>query len=211
VDGVAVPVDMLAHWQSNETLGILREALLQMLELDDGSSRSIAALLRMQYSDLTQPEVPANAITGHPRRRGQGQGFQTSKEIRAAVERQAMTMAIEALEDEGWEIRDVSAWESFDLLCIREQAHAYAEVKGTIGAGERIILTRAEVEFARAHRSAMMLVVVSDIELRRDDTGQVIACKGVPEIYRSWAPEPSQLEPIAYFCQLNSGSQDDIG
>lgn len=93
-------------------------------------------------------------------------------------------LAVQTLEAEGWHVTDMSAFESFDLLCRRGGAEANAEVRGTIGAGEQVIVTRAEGEFARAYEGRMILVAVSNMELSRNEEGRFIASNGLPAIHR---------------------------
>jgi hypothetical protein len=104
------------------------------------------------------------------------------------------------LQGESWTLCDRSRAESYDLLCTRGNRRVYAEVKGTTSAGEQIIITHAEVEFARAHQQDMLLVVVSGIEVTTDENGHASAHGGTPTIRRNWAPEMSQLRPISYIC-----------
>ena len=208
MDQAAIPPEALPAWNSSEALADLRLALLEMLERDDATCRSMAAVLKGQAREQPIDLPRLGDSSSRPARvAGCGQGFQVSPEVRTAVERRAMAVAVAQLLADGYDVKDVSAFESFDLLCTRTGSLVHVEVKGTIGAGEQIILTRGEVEFALANRATMILVVVSHIELERDEGGRIIACNGVPVVYREWAPAPSQLEPIAYMCRLNSGLQ----
>lgn len=146
-----------------------------------------------------QHDTPGNRPAGD-----RGQGFQPSTEARLAVERHAMATATDLLEAEGWKVHNVSTSESFDLLCVRGDTRQFVEVKGTIGAGDQIILTAKEVVFAAAHQADMLLVVVAGIELQRDHAVQIIASKGSPIFYRNWAPVAADLAPIAYTYALNA-------
>lgn len=206
MDQVTIPSGLLPQWRSRQALALLREALLQMLDRDDATCQSMAAVLRGFSPPST--EIPSSKAPETTARRSARQGFQSSSEVRMAVERHAMAVAMKTLEAEGWNVTDMSAFESFDLLCRRNDAKAYAEVKGTIGAGERVIVTRAEVEFARAHEGSMVLVVVSNMELSRNEEGRLIASNGLPAIHRNWVPQPSDLDPIAYTCRLRSAHQE---
>jgi hypothetical protein len=204
IDQVAIPDDMVPLWRSSESLSLLREALVEMLKQDEATCRSMAAVLsdrpQAHYFLEPQDDAPAN----RPAKGTRGQGFQVLTEARLAVERQAMAIAIDVLKAEGWEVHDVSASESFDILCLRGDTRRFAEVKGTIGAGEQIILTANEVAFATAHQANMILVVVAGIELQRDHAGRIVASKGGPTLYRSWAPVAADLAPIAYTYALNA-------
>ncbi len=143
-----------------------------------------------------------------------GQGFQMSAEERRAVEQRTMCVAAQQLQKEGWTVADKSGTESYDLLCSRGKCRVYAEVKGTTTAGDQIIITYPEVEFAKTHQQDMLLVVVSEIEVIPDESGRVSARGGRSTIRRGWAPEPSQLRPVSYICRLSAtgleGSEKSI-
>ena len=122
-----------------------------------------------------------------------------------------MDVARGSLEREGWVICDRSRTESYDLLCSRGERRVYAEVKGTASAGDQIIITHAEVEFAREHQQGMLLVVVSGIEVIQDESGGVSANGGTPTVFREWAPQTSQLRAISYGCTLNGRTATNCG
>jgi hypothetical protein len=204
IDHVAVAEDALHLWQKPENLTRLREALLEMLEEDDQDCRAIAAVLRSNppfgvgeaYAWETDEIAEVNGL------RPRGQGFQISSEARIAIERRAMTVAEELLRNEGWKVEDVSATQCFDFLCLREGEVASVEVKGTTGDGDQIILTRAEVEYAKRNRESMVLIVVSGISIVWDSVGNVFAHGGTSVIHRCWSPLDTELQPISYVCRL---------
>jgi hypothetical protein len=165
-------------------------------EIDEAVRRLTATYVTTDGS-LIAP-VPRVSRSGGSR----GQGFRVWAKERLAVEERAMRLAGELLRSEGWSIADRSSHESYDLLCSREGRQVYAEVKGTSGGDNQIIITFREVEFAREHRQDMLLVVVSGIEIRRDENGNVSAHGGRPSLHWGWAPEESQLRPLAYLCRL---------
>jgi hypothetical protein len=131
-----------------------------------------------------------------------GQGFRACAQERMEVEQRAMSVASELLRSQGWSVEDRSSYESYDLFCSRDDRQVYAEVKGSSRGDGQIIITYGEAEFAREHREEMLLLVVSDIEIRRNAHGGVSALGGTPHFYWEWAPEESQLRPIAYICRL---------
>lgn len=201
LDHVAVPSAMLPLWESNGSLASLRSLLLDILEQDDDETcQAMAAVLRAQSArslSVTYGPEGTEAMT-RTRDGRRGQGFETSGELRAKVEQHAMAIAVELMKCQGWEVKDVSKYQSFDLLCSRDGTITYVEVKGTTGVADRIILTRAEAEFAAANRSSMMLIIVSDIEVRYDEDGCAVAYGGTSRMFDQWAPEQSRLQPIAY-------------
>lgn len=66
--------------------------------------------------------------------------------------------------DLGWDVKDVSARQPYDLLCGRAgHEDLRVEVKGTTSSGTEVPLTRNEVANARAEFPNIALVVVADI------------------------------------------------
>lgn len=200
LDHVAVPFAMLPLWESSRSLMHLRSLLLDMLDRDDDKAcQTMATVLRAQSAPASLlPYGPEGTETMIRTRVRRGQGFESSGELRVKIEQRAMAIATELMKCQGWAVQDVAKYESFDLLCNRDGTVVYVEVKGTTGAADRIILTRAEVEFAAANRSSMMLVVVSDIEVRYEHDGCAVACGGIPHAFEEWAPDQRRLQPIAY-------------
>lgn len=193
-DGIAVAPEMLAHWRSPEGRRRLRAAALDMLARDDAECQELALML--SSSAMTAAEPPAAVL-----RRSAGQGFETNAEARRAVEARAMAAAASWLAGEGWTVSDHTATDSYDLFCSRAGESAYVEVKGTTGAGDAVIVTRAEVQFALEHRDEMILVVVAGIELGQGVEG-LVASGGVLAVRRRWAPDPNDLRPISFVCRL---------
>lgn len=94
-----------------------------------------------------------------------GQGFAVSKEARRALELYSMNMVTGWYRAEDYAVEDVSAGQPYDLRCTKGKDLEYVEVKGTTTAGEDVLLTPREVEFARAHHTCMALAVVHSIKL----------------------------------------------
>lgn len=193
-DHIAVPETMLEHWRSASARSSLREAALAMLAADDGDSRTFAVALGDPASKPPGPSTPV-------RPNGGGQGFQSDPKVRRAVERRAMTIAQSWLEKEGWTVLDRSGTEPYDFEAYRNAQTRYVEVKGTTGPGDTINITQREVQFARANRMSMILVVVSgiDVEVSED---QISASGGQLDVWHEWAPEPTDLRPVSFICTV---------
>lgn len=206
IDAVSAPPTMIAYWKSRSDLGQLRQASLAILDNDDQTCRSMAALLRGKVA------LDGGNHPGFEKRESVvGQGFQGSVEAKTAVEGRAMVVAEEMLGREGWGAEDVSRNNCFDFLCRRKGQQVYVEVKGSTGNGDRIILTRAEVEFAQKNRNSMMLIVVSDIQVSQVTEGGVVASGRTATVYRAWSPDERSLQPVSYTCVLreeDAGAQD---
>ncbi len=120
-------------------------------------------------------------------RRPSGQGRRQSSEERRAIELHAVEIATQHLTDEGWTVKDVSSHSSYDLLCVNGDKELHTEVKGTTGDGSAVLLTPAEVRYAREHHPLMCLAVVYGIKLSVDvNTGNPIANEGNLALMQPW-------------------------
>lgn len=77
------------------------------------------------------------------------QNFITNSKKRRGIEQHAMTRCAQHYRAAGYKVTDVSAVESNDLLIEKTGQMRFVEVKGTQNAGERILLSRNEVDLAR--------------------------------------------------------------
>ena len=111
-----------------------------------------------------------------------------------------MDVAMSCYRDAGWKVDDVSATESFDLLCTRDGEELHVEVKGRSTDAATVILTRNEVAHAREHPTA--LFVVSNISVSRDKSGTP-ASGGDYRVYEDpWQPNDDDLTPLAHSYRL---------
>ncbi|MBU4506661.1 MAG: DUF3883 domain-containing protein, partial [Gammaproteobacteria bacterium] len=104
-----------------------------------GSQLSILALDAIKLRTLlegVQIQDSPNSSTPN----GQGLGL-TSAE-RKAIEMQAMLIARQTYEADGWQVIDTSSSKPYDLIARKEARIRYIEVKGTTGSGHSIILTQ---------------------------------------------------------------------
>lgn len=122
---------------------------------------------------------------------------------RRAVEVRAMEVAIEELSKTWEHVVDVSAVESFDLLCRSAAEELHVEVKGTTSDGATIVLTRNEVIHAQNQHPRVALYVVSRIELSLKD-GAPVASGGQLARYEPWAIEDFELIPLSFQCLMLS-------
>ncbi|MGY1830154.1 protein NO VEIN domain-containing protein [Geodermatophilus sp. SYSU D01180] len=150
----------------------------------------------------TAPEV-ADAITAaeamaEPRRRRQGRGYRLNAAERLVIEQHAVRLARDYLEDKarGFVTEDVGSKRSYDIDARKEGEYLFVEVKGTVSAGEEIILTKAEVDLHRKHFPNTALIVVHSITLERGD--KPVASGGILNIVSPWLPDEADLTPIAY-------------
>ena len=155
-----------------------------------------------------QREVEEAAVTYLEREtvKTRGQGFVPSPELRQAVERHAMATAMSYLEGLGFDVEDTSATRPYDLLARSPGEEVFVEVKGTTTAGEEIMLTFNEVEYARRHKTACMLFILADVEVANGPDGPT-ATGGTRRVLWPWDVDVGQLAPISYKYRLGPESQ----
>lgn len=197
-DTAAVAPEMLSAWRSEADREELRAAMIDMLLRDNDACRAVAAHFIRPGASIARAAPGSNKA----QRPGARQGFRASAAVRRAIERHAMNVAETHLRAEGWTVYDVSTSRSYDLHCVRNDEIRFVEVKGTTGLGAEIQITAAEVAFARAHQPQMSLFVVSEIALNRPDEAKIESSRGTLRVIDQWAPDPSQLLPVSFFCAL---------
>ncbi|MGO8104749.1 DUF3883 domain-containing protein [Rhizobium leguminosarum] len=204
IDLVSVPTQTRQFWLSRDDREELREAVIEMLQRDDETCRLIAEGL--VHNKVGQPPSIEKSLPGGFTQTRQGahsrQGFSASSVVRMAIEVRAMEVVEQYLASQGWIISDVSATQSYDLLCRRGTEIKYVEVKGTSGEGQEILITAAEVAFAHAHAPEMCLAIVSKIVLLEDARGGISASGGTVRIIEAWSPKAEDLLPVSFFCKV---------
>lgn len=146
-------------------------------------------------------DVGAVLAAARPRAAGPPPRYMQDAAARKAVEMRAMDVAIADLRAEWDHVADVSAIESFDVLCRSGDAELRVEVKGTTSDGATIVLTRNEVLHARAHHPHVALYVIAKIDLRLKD-GIPVAEGGVLTRRRPWNVVDFELVPLSFQCRL---------
>jgi hypothetical protein len=138
-------------------------------------------------------EAAGRRRSPQPKRRG----IRLSQEERRAVELWGVRQAIEFFEAQGWNVKDVGARESYDLLLVRGDDRLRVEVKGTTSQGQQVVLTRAEVEKQRQLSPDNALVVVHSINLDRTAKPPT-ASGGVLRCISPWAVSDDDLTVVSY-------------
>ncbi len=142
----------------------------------------------------------ATAVYANPESRDAvrrpGQGFMADPVLKKKIEDHAMRMAQQEYEVEGWEVRDVSAAESYDLLVTRSGEARYVEVKGTTGDGAMVLVTRGSVNTALTERRTD-LFVVSRIAIRGNEAVGGRSAPSLRLATKSRKPEPNQVRALA--------------
>jgi hypothetical protein len=155
---------------------VLRTAIWQALHaLGEYAAAATAAAVAEGPQPTASPvDFVAAAVeeaAGKAGRAGRGQGYQMDQRIRAATEQHAMRAAQAHYEGDGWEVGDVHATQSFDLVCRKGPEEKHVEVKGSGTQANEIILTPNEVRHARAYNSCALFVLGNiHIEVSEDGT-----------------------------------------
>lgn len=69
-----------------------------------------------------------------------------------------MYVCTQYFEGKGFDCEDVSSYESYDILATKGDKKLKVEVKGTRGLGDKIILTRNEVDLAKKNETQLFVV-----------------------------------------------------
>lgn len=213
VTGLAYPIVLAAHDPADLRLRITKaqriigrsegsgpggnntKRIRLLVQSQDGANPgAVRDLVVLGSPDPVRDALGAvNTIAGRRR----GQGFASDTASKTAVEVHAMDAIRRALEDEGWNVEDVSRRRSYDFHCQRDGDELRVEVKGTRGGPETILVTANEVEHAREH-GAVALAIVSAISLRVGSDGTPVAEGGTITWFRPWLVDQGILLPLAY-------------
>jgi 5-methylcytosine-specific restriction protein A len=127
------------------------------------------------------------------------QGFRISPEIRKATENHAIEMAKDHFRSQGYQITVLG--KPYDLRYCRGKEIVFVEVKGTSTAGDQILLTPNEVDFARQNQNRMTMFVLHGIQV--SGTAQQPAVSGgTVRMIQNWNPEEDALEAVGYWYAL---------
>ena len=159
-------------------------------------------------SPAKQAEDAVQDAAGKIARRGRGQGFQLDQEAKVAVEARAMNAATEFY-GKDWDVEDVHATESYDLICRRGDEVKHVEVKGTTTDGAEVILTPNEVTHARKN-PCTALFVLSGITIERAEDGTVTATGGKHRCYDPWRLDDGTLTPVGFRYQVPASLAEDV-
>jgi hypothetical protein len=138
-------------------------------------------------------EAAGRDLTG-PRRQGRSRLPQAHKKV---IEEHAVEVAIKLLEKKGFSnIKDVGKNHSYDIAAKLNGIDFYIEVKGTISLGEKVVLTKNEVLLHRQEHPNNALIVVSQIDLDRNEPP---SAKGGKVLFVSpWEIKDSDLEALGF-------------
>jgi hypothetical protein len=164
---------------------------------------AIAYVLKYDKENLlTNPNAETSSEESATMAQELASGFQSSPEIRRAVELHAMGEAIKALKERGYtNFDDTSLYKSYDYTCLKDGTRFYVEVKGTQTAGKTVILTKKEVEHVKSNPDRCILVLVHSVIL--SGRTRTEAKGGTTEVKEQWHLESKDLTPTQYLWAVN--------
>lgn len=124
-----------------------------------------------------------------------GYGRRIDASLHKQIEDVAQQRLMDYYSSRGWDVEDMRVGNSFDARATKGDEVIYLEAKGTVTAGEKVIVTRKEVAFARDHPGKCIMGVVSSIELTNDKV--VDPASGILRLY-PWEAREEDLCPLSY-------------
>ncbi len=127
-------------------------------------------------------------------RRARGQGYLADADMRSALERRALDVAISHYQAAGADDIEERG-KPYDLRVLLDGVERHVEVKGSLGRDlESVQLTQGEVDHARNFQPTDLFVVDGIIAVRGDD-GVVRTAGGEARLWSDWNPEDRSLRP----------------
>ena len=124
-----------------------------------------------------------------------GQGRQFDLEVRLKVEMAAHERLMDHYRSRGWVVKDTHSGSPYDALATKGTATLYLEAKGTQSAGTSVLVTRGEVEHARAHPGQCFVGIWSGIDI--DESGAVRTDSGEFRVL-PFVPDSGGLTVVGY-------------
>ena len=173
--------------------------------------------MQFQYEVVDFQNSPSNALkeiydwkpstktiipylsTVHKKVRKTSRGRKTDVKKNNAVELHAMEKAYEYYSDKNYQVIDVSDKRGlgYDYRCINGDKILEVEVKGRQNSGEKITLTKNEVENPKKSKNTTVLFIVHDIVLSLDnDDYQILSSK--QRVIEGWVPDDKDLIASEY-------------
>lgn len=158
-------------------------------------------LAQLDQRDVTPAEQDSAAIEEISRplkRRPGGQGIGLTAPERKAVELRAMALAVGHLTELGYQCKDTSATESFDLVATIGTTSLKIEVKGTTSdVCDSVLMTKNEVNLHRMEKGKTGLLIVYGIRLKRGLPAPQ-ASGGTVEAMIGWDIDTWRAQPVAF-------------
>jgi hypothetical protein len=152
--------------------------------------------------EIEQAVETISTIAGK-RKSTSGQGFQISPKVRRAVEIKAMSLATNYFRELGWNVEDVSQYESFDLRCYRGEDELHVEVKGTTSVGTQVLLTPNEVEHARRYHPDTALFIAINLRVDNAPSDKPTVSGEEFKLIMPWLPIDENLKAVGFTYQVS--------
>ncbi len=124
-----------------------------------------------------------------------GQGRLSDAARRTLLEDAAQARLMKLYADEGWEVHDVRHNGPYDAIARRDGVVRYLEAKGTQGSGNKVFVTRGEVEHARQNHGDCVIGIWSG--MRITDHGAIDPDAGDFTVF-DFEPDAGILVPVQY-------------
>jgi len=124
-------------------------------------------------------------------------GYQSDPRVRRAIELHALELAVTYFSGLGYEVDNVGAFQSFDLLVTNGQESRHVEVKGSSGSAITVELTYGEVCNAESYQPTDLFIVDS-VQWWREADGSITTDGGTERVLHDWKPSRDRLAPTRY-------------
>lgn len=181
-----------------EKAGFKLEGVFRYQSHSGDKPKHFHLILKDKNESLSEDLAVSEAVEAvRTKRTSKGQGISISPVLRRQIELHAMTAATSYFKDLGYNVEDVSSANPYDLLAVRGKSRLYIEVKGTQTAGDTILLTPGEVNFARSNVKSMALFVLHSINVT-EKHGEFTVSGGEHRLFKPWNLNSGELIPVGY-------------
>lgn len=163
------------------------------------------AVLKALYDWKPNTKTLVPKVSSKPKaNRKKFQGGVSDKKRNDAIELHAMEVAYEYFSKEGFQVIDCSDSRGlgYDYQCIKDNHILEVEIKGTQFTGNKIKLTRNEVDNAKTTNNEAVLFIVYDIQLVLENNEYEILNSN-KKIIKNWLPKDEDLEATEFFYNIN--------
>lgn len=152
-----------------------------------------------QQTDYATSDGGRPLASHHPVRTGQG--LERNSAVRRAVEEYAMVAAEQYYARANWTTQRCDRLNlGYDILCTQGPNQLFVEVKGTRGAGARVVVTSNEAKYAHENRKCTQLFILCNIQVASSEAAPVTCTGGEPRVIAEWDPQTNgMLVPKDYY------------
>lgn len=159
------------------------------------NSVNVAATIWAAIETLMAPIEEAAPATASGPTIVDSQAFMIDAERRKAIEDLAQDRLTQHFTRLGWRVVDTHLTSPFDARASRGTEVRYLEAKGTTSQARAVLVTRGEVDWARAHQGQCVMGIVRDITFT--SAGAIDPNSGTLRLV-NWDPDQGELRAIQY-------------